>query len=653
MLVDERFAGSLDDLRTARAATETPLLAKGFFSTRDHLVAVRDAGADAALLILRDLDDEQAARLLHEAAELGLDTLVEAHDIEELDRADALGAPVIGVNARDLSTFAIDRGAQLRLVAAAPRDRVVVAESAIHTRAQGAAAELAGADAILVGTALMRAADPAAKLRELLSRPLVKVCGLTRQEDVDAAVEAGADLLGFILVDRSPRRAPAVLDVPETALSVAVFVEEQQPAGADLVQLYPDDGGTVRGREAVLLREGEPVARVLDQPWDGHDPGHWRAAAAAEGRIVLAGGLGPENVARRGRGGAPVGGRRGLVARALARRQGSRARARVRRGGARMTGFGEYGGRYVPETLIPALDELEQGWRDALADDAFHAELQHLATTYAGRPTPLTLAERFAPGKRIYLKREDLLHTGAHKLNNALGQAVLARRLGKHRIVAETGAGQHGVATATVCARFGLDCVVYMGEEDMRRQRPNVERMYLLGAEVVGVDFGTKTLKEATSEAIRDWITNVETTHYLIGSCVGPAPYPELVAELQSVIGREAREQHLAAEGRLPEAVIAAVGGGSNAIGIFHGFLDDADVRLIGVEAAGAASLGSGPRPRCCTARARRCSPTRTGRSPTRTRSRPGSTIPASAPSTRTCATPAGPSTARPPTRTR
>jgi tryptophan synthase beta chain len=256
--------------------------------------------------------------------------------------------------------------------------------------------------------------------------------------------------------------------------------------------------------------------------------------------------------------------------------------------------FGEYGGRYVPETLIPALDELEQGWREALADDSFRAELHALATEYAGRPTPLTLAERFAPGKRIYLKREDLLHTGAHKLNNALGQAVLARRLGKHRIVAETGAGQHGVAAATVCARFGLECVVYMGEEDMRRQRPNVERMGLLGAEVRPVDFGTKTLKEATSEAIRDWITNVETTHYLIGSCVGPAPYPELVAELQSVIGREAREQILAATGRLPEAVVACVGGGSNAIGVFHGFLEDADVRLVGVEAAGAASLGTG-----------------------------------------------------------
>ncbi|MFL5982745.1 MAG: tryptophan synthase subunit beta [Gaiellaceae bacterium] len=256
--------------------------------------------------------------------------------------------------------------------------------------------------------------------------------------------------------------------------------------------------------------------------------------------------------------------------------------------------FGTYGGRYVPETLIPALDELEAGWREAQADPAFRSELDELGRTFAGRPTPLTRAERFAPDKRLYLKREDLLHTGAHKLNNALGQAVLARRLGKQRIIAETGAGQHGVATATVCARFGFECVVYMGEEDMRRQRPNVERMQLLGAEVRPVDFGTRTLKEATSEAIRDWITNVSTTHYLIGSCVGPAPYPELVRELQAVIGREAREQFLAAEGRLPEVVVACVGGGSNAIGMFAAFVDDADVRLVGVEAADAASLGTG-----------------------------------------------------------
>lgn len=257
--------------------------------------------------------------------------------------------------------------------------------------------------------------------------------------------------------------------------------------------------------------------------------------------------------------------------------------------------YGAYGGRYVPETLVPALDELEQGWRDALSDPEFASELATLGERYVGRPTPLYEAERFAPaGRRILLKREDLCHSGAHKINNAVGQALLAARLGKRRIVAETGAGQHGVAAATVCARAGLECVVYMGSEDMRRQHPNVERMRLLGAEVRPVEFGTRTLKEATSEAIRDWITNVETTYYLIGSCVGPHPYPEIVRELQAVIGREAREQVLVRAGRLPDAVVACVGGGSNAIGLFAGFLEDANVRLVGVEAEGAASLSNG-----------------------------------------------------------
>jgi tryptophan synthase beta chain len=256
--------------------------------------------------------------------------------------------------------------------------------------------------------------------------------------------------------------------------------------------------------------------------------------------------------------------------------------------------YGGWGGRYVPETLVPALEELEAGWQAVAADPSFREALERLAATYVGRPTPLYRTERLSADRQIYLKREDLCHTGAHKLNNALGQALLAVRLGKHRIVAETGAGQHGVAAATVCARFGLDCVVYMGSEDIRRQAPNVERMHLLGAEVVPVEFGTKTLKEATSEAIRDWITNVETTHYLIGSCVGPHPYPGIVRELQAVIGREARAQVLEAEGRLPDAVVACVGGGSNAIGLFAGFAEDPDVRLVGVEAAGAASLGSG-----------------------------------------------------------
>jgi tryptophan synthase beta chain len=256
--------------------------------------------------------------------------------------------------------------------------------------------------------------------------------------------------------------------------------------------------------------------------------------------------------------------------------------------------YGPYGGRYVPETLVPALDELEHGWQAIKEDERFWAELAELHRSYIGRPTPITTADRLVPGKRMYLKREDLCHTGAHKLNNAVGQALIALRLGKQRIVAETGAGQHGVATATVCARFGLRCVVYMGAEDMRRQRPNVERMHLLGAEVRPVEFGTKTLKEALSEAIRDWITNVETTHYLIGTCAGPHPYPEIVKELQAVIGREARGQMLELTGRLPDAVVACVGGGSNAIGMFAGFLDDPEVKLYGVEAAGAASLSKG-----------------------------------------------------------
>jgi len=264
--------------------------------------------------------------------------------------------------------------------------------------------------------------------------------------------------------------------------------------------------------------------------------------------------------------------------------------------------FGEFGGRFVPETVMGALDELVEAWDAARADDSFWHELHVLGHDYVGRPTPLYLAQRLLDeghGARVYLKREDLNHTGAHKINNAVGQALLALRLGKRRIIAETGAGQHGVATATVCARFGLECHVYMGEEDIRRQHPNVVRMHMLGAEVIPVTSGAGTLKDAMNEAIRDWITNVETTHYLIGSAAGPHPYPGLVRDLQSVIGREAREQVLEREGRLPDLVVACVGGGSNAIGLFHPFVGDPEVRLLGAEAGGdeagtAATLSEG-----------------------------------------------------------
>src|SRR6266568_3454822 len=251
--------------------------------------------------------------------------------------------------------------------------------------------------------------------------------------------------------------------------------------------------------------------------------------------------------------------------------------------------FGAFGGRYVPETLIPALDELDAAFDAAIRDPEFQKELERLLKEYVGRPSPLSTAPRLSAevGCEVYLKREDLNHTGAHKINSALAQGLLAQRMGKRRIIAETGAGQHGVATATVCARFGLDCTVYMGTEDMRRQSMNVRRMKLLGAEVVEVKSGSKTLKDATTEAIRDWVTNVRTTHYIIGSVVGPHPYPEMVRDLQRVIGDEARDQYLSLDGKLPDVVVACVGGGSNAIGMFTAFLDDRDVVLIGVEAAG------------------------------------------------------------------
>jgi tryptophan synthase beta chain len=302
--------------------------------------------------------------------------------------------------------------------------------------------------------------------------------------------------------------------------------------------------------------------------------------------------------------------------------------------------FGPYGGQYVPETLVPALVELEQAWIEARADPAFKAEFGALLKDYVGRPSPLYHAKRLSErvGHDVYLKREDLNHTGAHKINNALGQCLLAKRMGKTRIIAETGAGQHGVATATACALLGLECIVYMGTEDMRRQKPNVERMGLLGARVQPVTAGTATLKEAVSAAIRDWTGTVLDTHYVLGTCAGPAPYPALVRDLQRVIGDEARAQLLAAAGRLPDRVIACVGGGSNAIGIFTAFVPDEEVGLVGVEPAGE-GIETG-----------RHGATRTGRSSRPTRSRPGSITPAWGPSTRGCATAAARRMRRSPT---
>ncbi len=321
--------------------------------------------------------------------------------------------------------------------------------------------------------------------------------------------------------------------------------------------------------------------------------------------------------------------------------------------------FGPYGGNFVSETLTYAIAELQQAYEAAKADPAFAAEFAYELAHFVGRPSPIYHAERLSRelgGAQVYLKREDLNHTGAHKINNVIGQAMLARRMGKPRVIAETGAGQHGVATATICARYGLKCVVYMGSEDVKRQSPNVYRMKLLGAEVVPVDSGSKTLKDALNEALRDWVTHVEDTFYIIGTVAGPHPYPMMVRDFQSIIGKECIEQMPALAGQQPDAVIACVGGGSNAMGIFHPYIDHHGVRLIGVEAAGegldsgkhAASIGRNPV--CCTATAPICCKTNKGKSPRRIRSARGWTTPVSAPSIAYCTTSNAPSTWASPT---
>lgn len=474
----------------------------------------------------------------------------------------------------------------------------------------------------------------------------VKICGITNPEDALAAAGAGADLLGFVFHPPSPRcvepvRAGEVIDVVRHAFPtvgfVGVFVDEtlgnvQQTVshcGLDYVQLHgsepPEmidalmDRGTkvikafrVRDRASLSgIERYRATVYLLDAfvPEQMGGTGRsfdWTLAAEAKeyGPILLAGGLTPENVHRAICAVHPWG---VDVSTGIETTPGRKDHARLRHFIAAAEGlapakkqtpqrgpdargyFGAFGGKFVPETLMPALEELERAYHEARSNSAFQNELESLLRQYAGRPTPLYLAKRLTAhcgGARMYLKREDLAHTGAHKINNTLGQALLAQRMGKHRLVAETGAGQHGVATATAAALLDMECIVYMGTQDMARQAPNVERMRLLGADVRRVNTGSRTLKDAINEAIRDWVTNVRSTYYLLGSVLGPHPYPMIVRDFQTVIGEEVREQILAAEGRLPDCLVACVGGGSNAIGIFYPFLGDA-VAMVGVEAGG------------------------------------------------------------------
>ncbi|MBM4334576.1 MAG: tryptophan synthase subunit beta [Deltaproteobacteria bacterium] len=467
---------------------------------------------------------------------------------------------------------------------------------------------------------------------------LVKICGLTSLDDAELALAAGADAVGLNFVPGTPR----AIDVANgraisaalagRAVRIAVFRDAPRDeveriareAGVDVVQLHgsesPEYAASLPFPVLKVIpadsRALDTAARypeadiLLDSPSGGGSGSGWNFALAlplveAGRRVWIAGGLGPENVADAVKLASPYGvDASSALESAPGRKDPARMRAFVAAVRAATPArerpdlrgyFGRFGGRYVPETLVPAVEELAATWEALRRDPAFWNELAEERRAYIGRPTPLYFAARASQelGVRVWLKREDLAHTGAHKINNAVGQALIAKRMGKRRVIAETGAGQHGVAAATACARYGLDCEVFMGEEDTRRQALNVFRMELLGAKVHAVTSGSRTLKDAMNEALRDWATNVRSTYYLIGSVAGPHPYPMLVRDLQAVIGEEARAQILAEEGRLPDVLIACVGGGSNAMGLFAPFHGDTSVRMIGVEAGGE-GVGSG-----------------------------------------------------------
>ena len=727
------FGGSVVDVRTIRGAVSIPILAKEFVVDDRQLPLLRTAGADMVLLLACILTPKKLARFVDLAREQGLEPLVEVHDERELDAALATTARLIGLNNRDLRTLKVDPEHCLRLRPRVPEDRLVVGESGVAEPRTLVAWRALGVDAALIGEALMRSAEPASAARAFVAagsvphdvaaedrRPLVKICGLTDEEGILAAVRAGADAIGLNLVPGTPRALSlaeatylarlARSVAPETRRPRIVAVFADAPA-ADVdaaIAAFSPDAVQFSGHEALdsISAVKRPVWKVLHLPSAGDasatgpaDAGSVAAKAIEAGRsylaagtdrlildtaggpfpggtgrqvarqiaaavareipVLLAGGLDPASVgeamlevpalgvdvasgvemraaaastaqaAAKARAGAVVGARPrkdplrvALFAKRARAARFDRPHVRVRPtpvaeallepDSAGKWGLNrDFGGRYVPETLVAALDELEAAWKQTRHDPRFWAELRELQQHYGGRPTPIYRADRLAaeildsarglaaerggevavaglPERlHLYLKREDLQHTGAHKLNNALGQVLLARRLGKSRVIAETGAGMHGVATATACALLEIPCVVHMGVEDIKRQAPNVLRMEALGTDVRPVYGGSGTLKDAVSEALRDWVTNVATSHYCLGSTMGPHPYPQMVRDFQRIIGDEAAAQIHSVEGRLPDLAIACVGGGSNALGLIHRFIGEPSVRLAVAEAAG------------------------------------------------------------------
>jgi len=725
------FGGSVADLRAVRAAVNVPVLAKEFVVDERQLPLLRLAGADLVLLLASILPGKRLARFVDLARELGLEPLVEAHDEREVEAALATDGRLIGLNNRNLRTLKVDPENCLRLRTMVPNDRLVVGESGVGEARTLVAWRALGFDAALVGETLMRSADPASAARAFVAagsvphdvaaearEPFVKICGVTDQDGVLAALRSGADAIGLNLVPGTPRaltlteatwlaalvrQAAATRSRPQI---VAVFADAAQADIDAAIAAFSPDAIQLSGHEPVsaIAAVSRPVWKVLHLPAADSDAGtalrpdsvagpasealesgrrfleagtarlildtaggpfaggtgrrvarEIAAAVAREIPVILAGGLDAGNVADAVLEVPAIGvdvasGVELRPARASATAAAATARATAAVGSrprkdplrtalfvkrARAARFDrphirprptpvpepllepdvhgkwglnrDFGGRYVPETLVAALDQLEAAWAAVRHDPRFWAELRELQFHYGGRPTPIYRADSLGaeilerarelagpaaaanlPDRiRLYLKREDLNHTGAHKLNNALGQVLLTRRLGKERVIAETGAGMHGVATATACALLKIPCVVHMGVEDIARQAPNVLRMQALGAEVRPVHGGSGTLKDAVSEALRDWVTNVETSHYCLGSTMGPHPYPQIVRDFQRVIGDEAAAQLMETEGRLPDMAIACVGGGSNALGLLHRFIGEPGVRLAVAEAAG------------------------------------------------------------------
>lgn len=695
------FLGSNEYLKTIAANVSIPVLRKDFTVDARMIYEAKVLGASAVLLICSILNDEELSKYLNLAHALGLSALVEAHDADEIDRALAAGARIIGVNNRNLATFEVDTTNSLRLRERA-KNVLFVSESGIKTREDVAQLESIGVDAVLIGETLMRSTNKAKTLSILrgdcpsdtaheaepniaassentqsscsdflrnasptTERTYIKTCGMTRLEDIAAVNEAHPDMCGFIIdFPKSTRSVSAEQQIElasrldPTICSVGVFVDapiNQIVALAHIgsiqaIQLHgnEDEDYIAHFREqctlpiikAFQIKNANDLAKaetssadmvLLDSGQGSGKSFDWSLLKTFARPYLLAGGLYPQTIPEALNNLNPWGVdlSSGLETNGLKDREKIQcATAIVHQTTAsahqsttvtnqkigitplttsntnpteskeqHMTTqntskgrFGIHGGQYIPETLMNAIIELDEAYIHFKDDPEFKAELQKLLNNYAGRPSRLYYARRMSEdlgGAKIYLKREDLNHTGAHKINNVLGQALLAKKMGKTRLIAETGAGQHGVATATAAALLDMECVVFMGREDTERQALNVYKMRLLGAEVHPVDSGTGTLKDAVSETFREWTNRIDDTHYCLGSCMGPHPFPTIVRDFQAVISSEIKEQMLELEGKLPDVVMACVGGGSNAIGSFYHFINDPEVRLIGCEAAG------------------------------------------------------------------